>query len=77
MKLLPRNQAMQMIKRILNQVMQKLFEKGIDILVYLYIYICIPIIIFKYNCMLLCSDEEHVGVENLISIVHDLWSTEN
>ena len=26
------------------------------------------------NCMLLPSDEEHVGVESLISIVHDLQS---
>jgi len=58
--------------------MQKLSEKGKNLSLFIYTYICIRTIIFKYHCMSLCSDEEeHVGVESLVSIVHDLWSAKN
>jgi len=73
MNLLLTNQVMQMIKLTLNRVMQKLFEKGL----YFSLSLCEleSLQSFYSNCMLLYSDEEHVGVDSLISIVHDLWST--
>lgn len=76
MKLLLANQVMQTIKPTSNQVMQKLFEKGKHQLSFLHLRVCsshYPIVLlFQCNCMSFYSDEEDLGVENLVSVVQDL-----
>lgn len=76
------NQAMPMTKQTSNQAMLKLFAKGKNYfkkkrISFLLVCVCLGmLVLFEYTCMSFYSDEdeeeEHRGVENLVSVVQDL-----